>query len=239
MDLDRPRETVTIVLVPGLLCDAFVWQPAIERLKSRFSVAVADVDRQDSIPAMAADALAANPGRLLVAGHSMGARVAMEMARQAPDRVERLALLDTGSHPYVKGEETKRLARVALAYEKGMAALAEDWLPGMVHAPRRRDRALMDALADMVCRKTPEIHERQIRALLDRPDARAYLKELRMPTLVAVGRQDQWSPLSQHEELAALLPNATLQVIDQAGHFAPVEQPEATIAIIEHWAMAA
>ncbi len=226
----------TIVFLPGLLCDGFVWQAAIDRLNGDFRCIIATVADSDSIPAMASRTLEKTQGPLFVAGHSMGARIAMEMARQAPDRVRRLALLDTGMHPYQQGEELKRLERVALAYEKGMAALAEDWLPGMVHPVHRTNRKLMDALTDMVCRQTPESHERQIRALLERPDARAYLATLAMPTLVASGRQDQWSPLSRHKAMAETMPNAHLEAIDQAAHFAPVEQPDATADLIERWA---
>ncbi|PLX38534.1 MAG: alpha/beta hydrolase [Hyphomicrobiales bacterium] len=231
-------ETPTVVLVPGLLCDRTIFERTLARLEPHLPCAVADVDSQTSIEEMAADTLAAHPGPLYVLGHSMGARVAMEMAQQAPERVKKLALADTGIHPYVEGEEVKRNARVKLAYDEGMAALAADWLPGMVHPNRQNDAALMAPLAEMVCRKTPEIHERQINALLTRPDARALLPTLTMPVLVAVGRQDQWSPLSRHEEMVALLPNAHLVVIEDAGHFAPLERAGAFADAVEAWALA-
>ena len=219
-----------ILLIPGLLCDETVWQPLLAALDGE--AVVADLSTQDSLTQMAEECLRANPGPLKVVGHSMGARVAMEMARLAPERIERLALLDTGIHPLKPGETEKRAAIVALAYEQGMQALAETWLPPMVHGPNRENRVLMRDLTQMVLRKSPELHDRQITALVNRPDASAYLGDIACPTLLIVGRQDEWSPVAQHEEMLTLLPDARLDVIEDAGHFAPVEQPEAVAAVL-------
>ena len=218
----------TTVLIPGLLCDRFVWAPVLDLLDG----AVADLSTQTTIAQMAADTLAETAGPLRVAGHSMGARVAMEMAHQAPDRIERLVLLDTGIHPLRPGEIEKRARVIALAREQGMAALAEAWLPGMVHAPGRENAALMQGLTEMVLRMDLDLHERQIMALVTRPDAAAYLPEIACPTLLIVGRQDAWSPPTQHEDMLALLPDARLEIIEDAGHFAPVEQHETVAAFV-------
>lgn len=212
-----------IVLIPGLLCDETVWQPLLKELDG--NAAVADLSTQDCLTRMAEDCLRDYPGHLRIAGHSMGARVAMEMARLAPERIDRLALLDTGIHPLREGEVQKREGITRFAYEHGMQALADKWLPGMVFELNRADQALMTALNDMVLRKTPDIHARQIKALVDRPDATTYLREISCPVLLVVGREDQWSPVSQHEDMLRLLPDARLEVVEGAGHFAPLEQP--------------
>ncbi|WP_028035267.1 alpha/beta fold hydrolase [Chelativorans sp. J32] len=225
----------TLVLIPGLLSDGIVWRRAVESISTVLPVAVADLSTQDHITRMAEDTLSAHPGPLYLAGHSMGARVALEMVRLAPDRIERLALCDTGIHPRKEGEEARRQVLVELAYREGMKALADQWLPPMVHSARHTDRVLMSELCAMVERMSPELHERQIRALLDRPDARPSLQDIRCPTLLLVGRQDAWSPLAQHEEMQSLLPHARLEVIEDAGHFAPIERPEAVGAALENW----
>lgn len=198
-------------------------------------VAVADLSTQDSITTMAEDTLSAHPGSLSVAGHSMGARVALEMFRLAPERIQRLALLDTGVHPRKDGEESRRQELVDLAYNEGMGALAGRWLPPMVHPNRHNDTELMGTLTAMVERMTPELHERQINALLNRLDPRLLLKTIQCPTLLVVGRQDSWSPLQQHKEIQREIPHAELVVIEDAGHFAPIEQPVATTAALEQW----
>ena len=218
------------LLIPGLLCDETVWQPLLDRLGGR--AAVADLSTQDSIQRMAEDCLASTEGPLRVAGHSMGARVAMEMARLAPARIERLALLDTGIHALKAGEVEKRDEIVRFAHEKGMQALAERWLPGMVYEPNRQRADLMQALTAMVLLRDPDLHARQIRALVNRPDAASYLAEIACPVLLVVGRQDQWSPVAQHEEMLRLLPDARLEIVENAGHFAPLEQADTVARLL-------
>lgn len=224
-----------IVLLPGLLCDASVWAAQVADLKAHADVAVADLSRYDSLADMARSALSLRQGPIVAIGHSMGARVALEMVRLAPERIARLGLLDTGVHPRRDAEEASRQALVDLAFEQGMGALADQWLPPMVHEARATDDALMARLKAMVMRYTPEQHRGQIRALLDRPDPRPLLSTISCPTLVMVGRQDRWSPPAQHEEIAAAIPNAELVVIEDSGHMTPVEQPEQVSLELLRW----
>jgi len=224
-----------VVLLPGLLCDASVWLAQVAALKPHANVAVADFSQLDRIEDMARSALALRPGPLVVIGHSMGARVALEMMRAAPERIARLALLDTGIHPVREGEEANRQILVDLGFKDGMAALADSWLPPMVHEARVHDRSLMEPLKAMVMRATPEQHQRQIRALLNRPDPRALLPTIRCPVLVMVGRQDRWSPLAQHQEIATLIPNAELVVIEDSGHMSTIEQPDQVSRALLRW----
>jgi protocatechuate 4,5-dioxygenase alpha subunit len=224
-----------IILLPGLLCDASVWAAQVAALQPFADVAVANVSRDDSLDAMARAALALREGPLVVVGHSMGARVAFEMVRLAPERIARLVLLDTGAHPRRDGEEAARQVLVDLAFREGMSSLAERWLPPMVAEARTGDRALMDALTAMVMRATPEQHARQIRALLGRPDARPLLPTIACPTLVLVGREDRWSPPAQNQEIAEAIPGAEFRVIEDAGHMLPVEQPEAVSRALLDW----
>lgn len=221
----------TVLLIPGLVSDGFVWAAVTSALPS----VVADVTTQSTIPDMARDLLERHPGRLILAGHSMGGRVAMEMARMAPGRIAGMALLNTGIHPRRDGEEAKRQAMIDLAHGQGMAALAAAWLPGMMNAAVTPAPQLMADLTAMVCRMTPEIHERQLRALLSRPDAGASLA-FKGPMLLLVGRQDIWSPISQHKDIARLCPQARLEIIEDAGHFAPVEQSSVVAGLLADWA---
>jgi pimeloyl-ACP methyl ester carboxylesterase len=220
-----------VLLIPGLLCDAHVWQGALAVMEAD----VADVTTQATIPQMAAELLDRHPGPLLVAGHSMGGRVAMEMARMAPDRIAGMALLNTGIHPRRDGEEAKRQALIDLAYRDGMAELARVWLPPMLSQDRAPDPDVLDGLTRMVCRMTPDIHERQMRALLNRPDASATVGRYTGPLALIAARQDGWSPVSQHEDITRLCPQARLTVIENAGHFAPVEQPAAVAGALLAW----
>lgn len=181
---------------------------------------------------MAQIVLAQAPARFAIAGHSMGARVALEVVRMASGRIERLALLDTGIHPRKPNEEAGRQELIDLARREGMEALAAKWLPPMLHPAHT---ALLARLTEMIKRSTPDTFENQQRALLDRPDARTALTLIHCPTLVLCGRQDAWSPVSQHEEISSLIPGSTLTIVEECGHMSPVEQPEAVTNALNQW----
>jgi len=229
----------TVVLLPGLLCDEDVWRGPMQRLSERHDVVCAGFLDHGSIEEMARHVLARAPERFSLAGHSMGGRVALEIAARAPHRLQRLALLDTGFRPARPGEAEGRSRLIRIALEEGMAALARHWLPPMLAPRRARDSALMARLTAMVERATPRLFQRQIGALLTRPNAHRGLPAIPCPTAVIVGRLDAWSPLAQHEEMAALIPDAWLSVVEDCGHMSPVEQPDAVAEALVAWMQAA
>jgi pimeloyl-ACP methyl ester carboxylesterase len=222
-----------LYLLPGLLCDAHVWRHQLAHLPG--DKRVADFRSFNSLTGMAQSVLDEAPARFGVAGHSMGGRVAMEIMRLAPERVEKLALLDTGAHPLAPGETERRKVLVRLALAKGMKSLARQWLPPMVHPDRVKDAELMEPLYAMVERMTPETYKGQINALLHRHDMRPVLPTITCPTLVATGRQDGWSPVEQHKEMADAIPGAKLVVWEECGHMATVERPEQVTATLSDW----
>ena len=225
----------TVLALPGLLCDAYVWQQQATALADIADFLIPEFDREDSLEAMARTALDLCDGKISVIGHSMGGRAAMALWRLAPDRVERLALLDTGAQPRRDGEEVGRMKLVALAREQGMAALANAWLPPMVHPNRTADDGLLQPLREMVQRKTPEIFANQQNALLNRPDAMPALASITVPTLVGVGREDLWSPVAQHQEMVAAIPGAKLVIFEESGHMSTVENAPAVTAALRDW----
>ncbi|MDF0603089.1 alpha/beta hydrolase [Psychromarinibacter sp. C21-152] len=224
---------MTLVYVPGLASDARVWRPVAERVGGAF--VIADVSGPERITDMAEGVLAQAAGSVIPVGHSMGGRVAMEMARIAPERMRGLVLADTGYRPLGPGEAEKRLAKVALGH-RDMEALVADWLPPMVDPGRHGDTALMDDLREMILAAGPDQHARQIRALIGRPDAGASLGDVTCPVLLLVGATDGWAPRAQHEEIADLVAGpAKVVEVAGAGHFLPVEKPDETAAAIADW----
>ena len=226
-------------MLPGLLCDDAVWHEQRAAL-SEVECIVPSYGALASIGAMARGALAAVAApRFALAGHSMGGRVALEIARVAPQRVERLALLDTGIDPVAPGSagETERAGRHALlkrARDEGMRAMGRQWARGMVH-PSRVDSPLFERILDMIERSTPAIFEAQIEALLRRPDAAGVFAALACPVLLACGRQDGWSPLARHEQMRALRPASDLVVIEDSGHMTTMERPAAVTQALADW----
>ena len=224
-----------VYLLPGLLCDEAVWRAQSEILSRTHDVRVPHFFGFSSLPGMARSVLAAAPDRFALAGHSMGGRVALEIMRLAPERVERIALLNTGIHDVRPGEVERRQVLVDIAYTKGMEALAAAWAPPMVAPGRVDDAVLMAEITAMVRRATPQIYAGQIRALLNRPAVRDLLGEIRCLASVIGARQDGWSPLAQHEEIASLIPGARLTCIEDCGHMSPMEKPGAVTEALSNW----
>jgi pimeloyl-ACP methyl ester carboxylesterase len=225
----------SLLLLSGLLCDETVWAEVAQDLASNADVRIASFEGYDSIQTMAEYVLRTAPPQFLVAGHSMGGRVALEVFRQAQERVLGLALLNSGVHPLRTGEIESRGRLVKLARERGMSALAAAWLPPMMGASKARVAQVMPKLQAMVERQTAESFGAQTKALLERPDAVRVLRTINIPTLLASGTADTWSPLTQHEEIHRYIPGATLVAIDDAGHMAPAEQPQAVAAVLRAW----
>lgn len=231
-----------LVLVPGLLCDAAIWSHQVSALSGLAEVQIAEPGESDSLGAMAERTLDTAPARFSIAGHSMGGRIALEVVRRAPDRVDRLALMDTGYEALAPGEVgdremAGRLRLVAAAREHGMRAMGIAWVQGMVHPRRLSDRALIGTILDMIQRRTPDYYAAQTRALLERPDATGLLPTIACPTLVLCGQEDTWSPLDRHRRLAERIPGSRLCVVPDCGHMSPLEQPEAVSAALRQWLM--
>ena len=224
----------TLILIPGLICDKIVWQALARSTSAQMNIYNADLTQSTSIPDMAQMILDDVEGNMIVVGHSLGGRVAMEMARISPARIIGLVLADTGHKPKSDGEEIKRQAMIDLGHES-MKKLVAQWLPPMLNPETTPDPQLYADLTYMVLRADADIHERQIRALIARPDASQYLNQINCPTLLLVGRQDGWSPVAQHREIADEIENSQLVIIEDAGHFAPVEQETAVVEAITNW----
>jgi pimeloyl-ACP methyl ester carboxylesterase len=229
-----------LLLLPGLACDADVWKDQVRAFSEITTASVADYSLSDSMEKMAEVALDAAPERFAVAGHSMGGRVAFEIVRRAPERVVGLAVLDTAYRAFAGGEAGERetaarFALLELARTKGMRAMAEYWMKGIIHPDRMADKELTDAIVEMMGRKSAEIFAAQIKALLERPDAGPVLPTIRCPAMVLVGRQDAWSSIEGHREIAALIPNATLAIIEHCGHMSPMERPADVTGAMTAW----
>jgi pimeloyl-ACP methyl ester carboxylesterase len=222
-----------LMLLPGLLCDARMF--AAQRASFPDAQVIDGFGPVDDLGRMAEVALAAAPPRISLLGHSMGARVALEMIRIAPERIERMALVSTGVHERRDGEAARRHALLEIGRREGAAALVDRWLPGMIAPARIDDAALIAPLHRMCVEAGVDAFAAQIAALLGRPEVRSLLPSIRCPTLVMVGSEDLWSPPAQHAEIAAAVPGARLRVIPGAGHMLPAEAPEAFAAAVADW----
>lgn len=235
-----PPEPTWLVLVPGLACDGAVWEPLQAGWGPHARTWLPPTGVHDTIGAMATALLRNAPAeRFALAGHSLGGRIALEVVRQAPQRVARLALLDTGWQPLPSGEAgerecAQRLALVALARREGMRAMGERWAPGMLH-PECLGTRVHDEVLTMVGRQEVERFASQQQALMRRPDAADVLDAITCPTLVLCGQDDTWSPPQRHEQMASRIRGARLTVLPRCGHMSTMEQPQAVGAALVEW----
>ncbi|MGW8368597.1 MAG: alpha/beta fold hydrolase [Gammaproteobacteria bacterium] len=234
------KQSETLVLVPGLMCDDTIWRDQVAALSGERDILVPEHGLSDSLGAMAERILDQAPGPFALAGHSMGGRVALEVMARAPERVMRLALLDTGYKGLAAGEagEREKAGRYRLleiAQRDGMLAMAKEWASGMVHPSRLTDAPLMDAIHSMIAQESVAKFDAQIRALLTRPDRTALLAELHLPTLVLCGHDDSWSPIARHEEMARLIEGSHLVDVPECGHMSTMEKPEAITTALRDW----
>ena len=228
-------EGLPIVLVPGLNCSARLYAPQIPELWRSGPVTVATHTRDDTMAAIARRILAAAPPRFALAGLSMGGYIALEMVRQAGDRVAKLALLDTGARADPPEAQELRLQRIALAESGRFAEMAEGMWPLLVHPDRLADAALKQVYLDMCNDVGPEAFVRQQKAIMARVDLRPLLPSIRCPTLVLVGAQDTLTPPHLAEEMAAGIPGARLVKVSDCGHISTLERPEAVTRALLEW----
>jgi pimeloyl-ACP methyl ester carboxylesterase len=224
-----------LVLLPGLLCDAALWQAQVDRFGNRCEIVVADLTRDASVRAMAGRVLASAPDTFALAGLSMGGYVAQEILREAPARVRRVALLDTSARADSEEQIARRHALIALAKTGKFKGVTPRLLPLLIHPARLDDRRLTGIVMAMAERVGQAAFLRQQQAILGRPDGRADLARVACPALVLCGRNDALTPPALSEELARAIPGARLVVVEECGHLSSLEQPDAVDRAFEDW----
>ncbi|WP_282608141.1 alpha/beta fold hydrolase [Pelagibius sp. Alg239-R121] len=218
--------TESLVFLPGLICDHALWREQMIAFSTQFDCRVADLTGSETVGEMAQSVLSDSPPRFNLAALSMGGYVAFEILRQAPERVAKLALLNTKARPDSKDETTRRkelLSAVGVGNFKGATGRL---LPLFIHEDRLSDEDLTAEIEQMAERVGKDAFVRQQKAILSRPDSRPGLSRISCPTLVIGSRQDRLTPVDCHEEIAEGIPGSELIIIEDCGHLSPMEHPD-------------
>jgi pimeloyl-ACP methyl ester carboxylesterase len=223
-----------VVFLPGLICDQRLWRDIIDGLADRIAPMVADLRLDDTIAAMAARTLAAAPPRFALAGLSMGGYVALEILRQAPERVTHLCLLDTSARADTEERRETRRKGIAMIGEGKFVGVSRGLL-GQLVAPHHLGTPLADEVQAMSERVGPDVYIRQQTAIMGRIDSVPHLRGIAAPTLVGVGQLDKMTPIELAEEMASHIPDAQLVQFPDAAHLPTMENPGPVVEVMKVW----
>lgn len=227
--------TEPLLLLPGMMCDARLFGPQVEAFSPDRDVRVGDIGGAHDMDAIAAQVLARAPDRFALAGLSMGGIVAMAIMAAAPERVTRLALLDTNPRAELPEVKARRAPQMEAVRNGGLErVMREELKPNyLVDSPRKP--AILGLCMAMALELGPEVFERQSVALRDRPDRQDALRAVSVPTLILCGRHDALCPVERHEMMHGLIPGSDLVIVEEAGHMPTLERPAETTAAMARW----
>jgi pimeloyl-ACP methyl ester carboxylesterase len=224
-----------LVLLPGMMCDGRMYASQIEALQGIAECQVGYIGGADNMADIAAQVLAHAPAQFALAGLSMGGIVAMEVVRQAPERITRLALMDT--NPWAELDEVNdaRQPQIEAVQTGQLEQLLREVMVPRYFTSHQTHSELDELCVDMALSLGKEVFVRQSHALKNRRDQQATLASFNKPCLVLMGEEDELCPLDRHQCLVALLSQATFVNIPHAGHIPTLEQPAATNAALKKW----
>jgi len=225
-----------IIFLCGLLCDERIWATQKEFFSKHYKTEILAFPDMDNLEKMAESVLPYlySEGNILV-GHSMGARVALEVYTKAQNQIEKIALLDFGIHGVKKEEPAKRFALIQATEQYGMDYLVENWLKPMLHPEHICDEQLLSLQSDMVLNQNINSFKKQVHALLNRKAREELFQSIHIPMYLGVGRQDQWSTLPQHETMHKLNTNSQLFIYEKSGHMSPLEASQQVSDSLYYW----
>lgn len=223
-----------ILFVPGLLCTEVLYSPQMATFADH-PLMVADHRQHDNIPDIAASILKHAPERFALVGLSMGGYIAMEILREAPHRVTRLALLDTNARADTPDQSERRRFLMKLATKRDFRKVPHLLYPGFVHQRRENDTSLRAIVVEMAMATGADAFCRQQTAIINRVDARPRLAEIRCPTLVLVGEGDTLTPPDRAREIHELVPHSRLAIVEGSGHLSTLEEPDKVTTELQGW----
>lgn len=229
-------EKLPLLLLPGTLCDATLFEHQLEHLADIAQVQAVDVHLQDTLYAVAHYILAQVEGQFAVAGLSYGGIIAFELWRQAPERIVKMALLNTNPYPAAEQSKESQQRFVGMAHLGEFREITTDYLKDvMLHPDHQTDMTLREKVLNMAKTIGIQGFVNEVKAQLGRPSSMPNLPDITCPSLVLTGREDTVVPLSAHEAMAENLPNSHLVIVEHCGHLSTMEQPEIVTQALRDW----
>jgi pimeloyl-ACP methyl ester carboxylesterase len=228
-----------LLLLPGMLCDAALWQGQQTDLSAQGSVAITPLTGAETIHALALMLLRQYEGKIALAGHSMGGYVALAMQRLAPERIVGLALINSAANPALAEERRRRqhlVTHVETHAQQGMfRGVTRRLYQDLVDPQQWNNELLAQIVMTMAKRQGIEAYRRQQNAIMHRPDARPALAAITCPVTIIAGQSDKLTPPSRGEEMAQAIKGAKFFSLANVGHLAPLEVPTMVTNLLQEW----
>lgn len=224
-------------MVPGMMCDERIFSPQIEALSQNLEVTIADISNFSSVRELASDVLKKAPKIFSLLGHSMGGIVAMEIYSQAPNRIEKLILMDTNPKAELDEVKLKREPQIREVNQGKLLEVMRDEMKPNYLAESENKRSVLNVCMDMALTLGPDVFINQSRALQSRLDQQNTIQSIKIPVLIICGSEDKLCPVERHEMMHNMITDSDLKIINNAGHMPTLEQPRETTEVIKEWLM--
>lgn len=224
-------------MVPGMMCDERIFSPQIEALSQNLEVTIADISNFSSVRELASDVLKKAPKKFSLLGHSMGGIVAMEIYSQAPDRIEKLILMDTNPKAELDEVKLKREPQIREVNKGKLLEVMRDEMKPNYLAESENKTSVLSVCMDMALNLGPDVFINQSRALQSRLDQQNTIQSIKIPVLILCGSEDKLCPVERHEMMHNMITDSDLKIINNAGHMPTLEQPRETTEVIKEWLM--
>ena len=224
-------------MVPGMMCDERIFSPQIEALSQNLEVTIADISNFSSVRELASDVLKKAPKKFSLLGHSMGGIVAMEIYSQAPDRIEKLILMDTNPKAELDEVKLKREPQIREVNKGKLLEVMRDEMKPNYLAESENKRSVLNVCMDMALTLGPDVFINQSRALQSRLDQQNTIQSIKIPVLIMCGSEDKLCPVERHEMMHNMISDSDLKIINNAGHMPTLEQPGETTEVLKEWLM--
>lgn len=224
-------------MVPGMMCDERIFSPQIEALSQNLEVTIADISNFSSVRELASDVLKKAPKKFSLLGHSMGGIVAMEIYSQAPNRIEKLILMDTNPKAELDEVKLKREPQIREVNKGKLLEVMRDEMKPNYLAESENKRSVLNVCMDMALTLGPDVFINQSRALQSRLDQQNTIQSIKIPVLILCGSEDKLCPVERHEMMHNMISDSDLKIINNAGHMPTLEQPRETTEVIKEWLM--
>ena len=224
-------------MIPGMMCDERIFSPQIEALSQNLEVTIADISNFSSVRELASDVLKKAPKKFSLLGHSMGGIVAMEIYSQAPNRIEKLILMDTNPKAELDEVKLKREPQIREVNKGKLLEVMRDEMKPNYLAESENKRSVLNICMDMALSLGPDVFINQSRALQSRLDQQNTIQSINIPVLIMCGSEDKLCPVERHEMMHNMISDSDLKIINNAGHMPTLEQPRETTEVIKEWLM--